>query len=165
MEEAAGRQSGCIELGFTWVISFLILATALLSGCATADLTLDYVDSGAASLELNLMASSQNSTQCMVVAIDGNDVSDQQSFRLTEKYLLPSGQHKLALLCEDYVGSIPLSAYRFAINVYLEDGGSYLLVKRMRRSASPCIAIEEAGGADKSLSVAEYCLEESDIDG
>ena len=125
-----------------------------LSGCATADLTGGFPESGVAELDLNLMASSQNSTTCVISAIDGQDVSDKQSFRLTTQYAIPSGEHRFTLLCEDAIGSIPVQAYRVTIDASIENNGEYVLVQRMRRSAPPCISIEDI---KSKLAVAEYC--------
>ena len=128
--------------------------TLYVAGCVTTDLA---AGDGAATLDLYLMASSQRTTRCVIRAIDGTDVSDKQSAVLTAKYLVPSGLHTYTMLCEDLVGSIPVTTYRFELRALLEEGGDYVLLQRARVGAAACIGITAADSKSGDEPVAEFC--------
>jgi len=138
------------------VISLLI--HAVLAGCVTTDLTDAAAGAGAASLDLYPMSNSQNSTRCVIRAIDGIDVSGEQSERLTSKYLLPSGLHRFTFLCEESIGSIAMRNFRFELDVAVKAGASYGLMQRVRAGAPACIVFSPVNPpALASDAAVEYC--------
>jgi hypothetical protein len=129
----------------------------LLTACVSSDLTPADSDLGTAVLELYPMSSSQNSTRCLITHIDGKDMRDRQSPRLTVSYIVPAGEHLYQLNCEDSVGSIPVRAYSFLMPISLVGGGNYVLLKEYS-ARNACIVVRESGaGKNVQEPIAEYC--------
>jgi hypothetical protein len=129
-----------------------------ISACVTADLTGPDPDAAPATLQLLPMDSSQNSTICVISALDGNDVTQDYSRRLTTEFLLPAGQHTYTFSCEDSVGSIATRDYSFDLTFSLEADAVYGLMQGEWRTAYPCIvvaALDDAAKNDPPL--AGYC--------
>lgn len=131
----------------------------VLLGCATSDLSSPDYSGSKAVLELFPMATSEASTRCMIAAIDGQDVRDRQSWRLTTEYLIPSGRHTYKFTCEDSLGSVALRGYSFDLEFSVSAEGKYGLTQQ-RRTKSVCFLIQDLAGDNDHLSVlAEYCLQ------
>ena len=129
----------------------------LLTACVSSDLTPADSDLGTAALELYPMSSSQNSTRCLITHVDGIDMRDRQSPRLTVSYIVPEGEHLYQLNCEDSVGSIPVRAYSFLMPISLVAGANYVLLKEYS-ARNACIVVRESGAAKNVQEpIAEYC--------
>lgn len=143
--------------GILWFVLAALLALAL-SACVSADLTGPDPDAPQATLQLLPMDSAQNSTVCVISALDGKDVTKDYSRRLTTEFLLPAGQHTYRFSCEDSVGSIAARDYLFDLTFSLEADAAYGLMQGEWRTAYPCIvvaALDDAAKNDPPL--AGYC--------
>jgi hypothetical protein len=130
----------------------------VLAGCATSDLNSPDYSGKKAVLVLYLMASSEASTRCMIAAIDGIDVRDRQSWRLTVKYLIPAGRHSYKVECEDSVGSIAVRDYSFNLELLVSADGEYGLMQQYREQMN-CILVQDLASKGKPAAViAEHCL-------
>ena len=137
----------------------LCSALFVLLGCATSDLSGPDYSGSKAALELFPMATSEASTRCMIAAIDGQDVRDRQSWRLTTEYLIPSGQHTYKFTCEDSLGSVAVRGYSFDLEFSVSAEGRYGLTQQ-RRTESVCFLVQDLAGANDHMSVlAEHCLQ------
>ncbi len=104
------------------------------------------------------MATSEASTRCMVTVIDGQDVSERQSWRLTTEYLLPTGRHIYEIVCEDSIGSIAIRSYSFSVEFGTVAGGRYGLLRQQSRD-EVCIVVQDLLSDPKAVSLlAEHCL-------
>jgi hypothetical protein len=139
----------------------LILGALLalsISACETANLAGPDPDVAQATLQLLPMDSSQNSTVCVINALDGKDVTKDYSRRLTTEFILPAGQHTYRFSCEDSVGSIAVRDYLFDLTFSLDADAVYGLMQGDWRTAYPCIvvaALDDAAKNDPPL--AGYC--------
>jgi len=137
----------------------LCSALFVLPGCATSDLSSADYSGSKAVFVLYPMATSEASTQCMIAAIDGEDVRDRQSWRLTTEYLIPSGQHAYKFTCEDSLGSVAVRGYSFDLEFSVSADGKYGLTQQ-RRTKSVCFLIQDLAGENDQPSVlAEHCLQ------
>ncbi len=143
-----------ISIGLGSILGVIVLLT----GCATSDLTEPDYSEGKVTLELYPMATSDASTRCMVTMIDSQDVSGRQSWRLTTKYLIPTGRHIYEIVCEDSVGSIAIRDYSFSVEFSTVAGGRYGLLRQQRRDEI-CIVVQDLVSDPKAESLlARYCL-------
>jgi hypothetical protein len=143
---------------FSLALSSILGVIALVTGCATSDLTEPNYSEGKATLELYPMATSDASTRCMVTSIDGQDVSERQSWRLTTKYLIPTGRHIYEIVCEDSVGSIAIRGYSFSVEFGAVAGGHYGLLRQQSRD-EVCIVVQDLVSDPQAVSLlAEHCL-------
>ena len=132
-------------------------AVLLLTACVSSDLSNIDSAAGTAVLELYPMSSSQNSTRCLVTHIDGEDMRDRQSPRLTVNYIVPEGEHLYQLNCENSVGSIPIRAYSFVMPVTFVAGKTYMLLQDSS-AENNCIVIREKAKSKVQLApIAEFC--------
>ena len=134
------------------------VALLLLTACVTSDLSPADSDLGTAVLELYPMSSSQNSTRCLITHVDGKDMQDRQSPRLTASYIVPAGEHLYQLNCEDSVGSIPVRAYSFLMPISLVAGENYVLLQEYSER-NTCIVVRESGEVKNVQEpIADYCF-------
>ena len=155
------EDSGRVAFHRRFCVQLAGLCSALfvLVGCATSDLSSADYSGSKAVLELFPMATSEASTRCMIAAIDGQDVRDRQSWRLTTEYLIPSGRQTYKFTCEDSLGSVALRGYSFDLEFSVSAEGKYGLTQQ-RRTKSVCFLIQDLAGDNDHLSVlAEYCLQ------
>lgn len=137
----------------------LCSALFVLLGCATSDLSGPDYSGSKAVLELFPMATSEASTRCMIAAIDGRDVRDRQSWRLTSEYLIPSGQHTYKFTCEDSLGSVAVRGYSFDLEFSVSAEGKYGLTQQ-RGAKSICFLIQDLAANNEQIAVlAEHCLQ------
>lgn len=122
----------------------------------TSDLAGPDYEDGKALLVLYPMSSSDMSTQCMIALIDGRNVREMQSPRLTTEYLIPSGSHTYGFACEESVGSIPIRDYSFYLTFDTVAGGRYGLLRQPQRKGAACILVQNLG-KDTESPVGEYC--------
>ena len=132
-------------------------AVLLLTACVSSDLTSVDSAAGTAVLELYPMSSSQNSTRCLVTHIDGEDMRDRQSPRLTVSYIVPEGENLYQLNCENSVGSIPVRAYSFVMPVTFVAGKTYMLLQDLSAENNCIVIREKAKSKIKLAPVAEFC--------
>jgi len=143
----------CVQLAGLCSALFVLL------GCATSDLSNPDYSGSKAAFVLYPMATSEASTHCMIAAIDGEDVRDRQSWRLTTEYLIPSGQHTYKFTCEDSLGSVAVRGYSFDLEFSVSADGKYGLTQQ-RRTNSVCFVIQDwAGENDPASVLAEHCQE------
>ena len=129
----------------------------LLTACVSSDLTNIDRASGTAVLELYPMSSSQNSTRCVITHIDGEDMRDRQSPRLTVSYIVPEGENLYQLNCANSVGSIPVRAYSFTLPVTFVAGKTYMLLQEFSAENNCIVILEKARPDIKQAPVAEFC--------
>ena len=134
-----------------------VLLAWLLGGCETADLATRLSDAEPATLSLNLMASSENSTTCLIASIDGTDVTGTYSRRLTSEYLVPAGSHRYVFECEDFAGSIAVRGYSFEMTIDARPGESYGFYREARSDRPYCFAVRTAKAGKDVLPLAEFC--------
>jgi hypothetical protein len=139
-------------------LAFVCSALIMLAGCATSDLNSPDYSGDKAVLVLYPMATSGASTRCMIAAIDGIDVRDRQSWRLTAEYLIPAGQHSYKVVCEDSIGSIAVRDYSFKLELLVSADGEYGLMQQQREKMI-CILVQDLASNGKPAAVlVEHCL-------
>ena len=142
--------------------SLPVICSALLAllGCATSDLSNPDYSGAKARLVLYPMASSDTSTRCVIAAIDGQDVRDRQSWRLTTEYLIPAGQRTYGFVCEESSGSIAARGYSFDLVLPVSADGNYGLLQQ-RGAKAICILVQEMDNdPDQASVLAKYCLQQ-----